>query len=206
MRNRILTITIIMIMALLATGCGATKTVTSADGEKYTVNDQSVKANEGFARSDEDGNLTALLENDPDATSVASVVIRWADLTGNRSWETIQGDEEYGLFSEELKDVLINEQDDINQTRMGYEAQQTETKVGDIKASNIVIFPDGAAYGVVEYDMTLINSIDLEAAAEVGFDGIGSTKHSKFEFELQPDENGDYKITSFNNISDWKDK
>lgn len=208
MRNKKnIAITILMVVAIVVfTACGATdtKTVTGQDGTTYKVDMQAVKANTGFASSDKDGKLTPLPKNDPDAVSAAAVVTAWADLTGNRSWENISGDEEYHLFSEELKEVLISEDDDINQTRMGYQSHETATKADNIKASNVVIFLNDSAYAVVEYDSTLIHSIDLEAAAEVGFDGVDSTKHDRCEFELQKDENGDYKITSFNNISDWK--
>ena len=206
-------ITAVVIIALLGTGgyfaynqiFAGIKTVTAEDGTKYRINMEAVKENAGFAKSDADGNLTPLEENDPDAASVAAVVMEWADKTSNRSWEDVTGDEEYHLYSESLKKVLINEQDDINQTRMGYEAQQTATQASNIKATNVVIFSDGKhAYAVCEWDSTLLHSIDLEGAKEVGFDGIGSTKQNRTEFELEKDSNGDWKITAVNNISDWK--
>lgn len=204
MRKRyLMMITMILTVALLATGCGSsdTRTVETADGTKYKINEEAIKSNIGFARSDEDGNLVPLPENDPDAVAVASVVMQWADLTGNRSWENISGDEEYHLYTDGVKQDLITNQNDINNTRNGFEAQQTTTKVENVKAGNVVLLPD-RAYAIVEYDMTLLHSIDLESAAAVGFDGIGSMKHGKAEFELEKHDE-EWKISAVKIISDW---
>lgn len=193
-----------ILVALLATGCGSSdvKTVTTPDGTKYKINEEAIKANVGFAKSDEDGNLTALPENDPDAVAIAGVVTAWEELTGNRSWETITGDEEYHLYTDGLK-AALNEDSDIQNTKIGYIAHQTSAKVENIKATNVVLLSDTKAYAVTESDGTLLHSIDLESAARVGFDGIGSTKHDVAEFELEKDESGEWKISAFQVISDW---
>jgi hypothetical protein len=204
MRKRYLMITMVLV-ALLATGCTSSgvNTVTTPDGTKYKINEEAIKANVGFAKSDEDGNLTVLPENDPDATAIAGIVMAWADLTGNRSWENITGDEEYHLYTDGLKAELINNQNDIQNTKIGYIAHQTSAKAENIKATNVVLLSDTKAYAVVEADGTLLHSADLESAARVGFDGIGSTKHDITEFELEKDEGGDWKISAVNVISDW---
>jgi len=186
-----------LVLAFSFIGCGNKdmEVVTTADGQTFKINGPLVDSYQGYGESDKDGKVTQIHKNDPRVVAVSDVVTQWADLTGNRSWETITGDEEYGLYSEGLVEALVNENDDINYTKNTHIADEMAYTSTNFTVPRVVMLPNGHALATVEYDQTLTHCNNEDSIKNNGFKKIGDIVHCYTTFELLP-VGGIYKISA----------
>ncbi|HVI40457.1 MAG TPA: hypothetical protein VM577_07340 [Anaerovoracaceae bacterium] len=201
MRKTILII--IAILAVLGGGAGYFFThyvvmpaKTESDGViKYKYDQVAIQKHVGFAENDQDGNLKEISKDDPRVVEISQIALQWGRLISDRSYQTVSGVEEYGLYTKDLIDRL-NKQGDAENTIGSYQTYDLIAKGSNYNVINVIIFPDGKAFAQMESDLEIVATNDPEGVSgDWGFETgeVGETHHYQYGLDLK-DVDGHYMI------------
>jgi hypothetical protein len=181
---------------------GQTVVGSALNGDDIVIDMKAIESFEGYGESLKTGEVVPISKDDKRLAAYEDVAIKWVELTENRSYETIVGDEEYSLYTLQLTEWL-NEQNDIEETKAWYVDHEYITEGDNIKVTTVVIDQIEGARVVVESDCTLVAAKTIDELD--AWKKVGDVKHNKMEFYIiDEDKDGVFLINGFKSLSEWR--